>query len=201
MSYHRAGFSSAVVKSAIWSCPISMFPRALPHRLGCEEHVLCDLSTTNGTFLNDERIQRKSLNCGDCIRIGTHIMRFLSSDHIEAHQIAAEIPFEVSGLSVPITISVGVASAGGEQTFNAPESGPPVRSMTPEAIIRAADVALYRAKSQGRNSRCCRDSKRFRGTSAQVSLRPGLLEVLVKTEIQRHLKSLRGIPSCGMFDR
>ena len=48
-----------------------------------EGHVLIDLSSTNGTFLNDNRIGEKPIQCGDYIRVGTHIMKFLSSDHVE----------------------------------------------------------------------------------------------------------------------
>ena len=47
------------------------------------EYVLIDLHATNGTFLNDERINQKTIKSGDYIRVGKHIMKFLSSDHIE----------------------------------------------------------------------------------------------------------------------
>ena len=46
-------------------------------------HV-CDMGSTNGTYVNDEPIREHRLEPGDLIRIGTHIIKFLSSDHIEA---------------------------------------------------------------------------------------------------------------------
>ena len=44
---------------------------------------------------------------------------------------------ESAGL-VSVTVSIGVASAGGEKSF-------------PDAVLQAADKALYRAKGNGRN--------------------------------------------------
>lgn len=46
--------------------------------------VINDLGSTNGTFVNDEAIQERLLVAGDFVRIGAHIMKFLSSDHIES---------------------------------------------------------------------------------------------------------------------
>src|SRR5690606_7130003 len=43
-----------------------------------------DLGSTNGTFVNDEAIQERLLVAGDFVRIGAHIMKFLSSNHIES---------------------------------------------------------------------------------------------------------------------
>lgn len=49
-------------------------------------YLLTDLGSTNGTFLNDERVGEKhlTLKAGDTIRIGTHVYKYLTSDHIEA---------------------------------------------------------------------------------------------------------------------
>ena len=46
-------------------------------------------------------------------------------------------PFSVSGSQLRVTASFGVATAGGETS--------------PQALLRAADLALYRAKNDGRN--------------------------------------------------
>ena len=50
------------------------------------EYLLIDLCSTNGTFLDDKRLGDKHhvLQAGDTIRIGTHVYKFLTSDHIEA---------------------------------------------------------------------------------------------------------------------
>lgn len=45
--------------------------------------MLVDLASTNGTFVNDIRVERRLLEADDLIRIGSHILKFLSSDHIE----------------------------------------------------------------------------------------------------------------------
>ncbi|MGL4462964.1 MAG: diguanylate cyclase [Planctomycetia bacterium] len=45
---------------------------------------ISDLGSTNGTFINETKIDQRLLTPGDLIRIGSHIIKFLSSDHIEA---------------------------------------------------------------------------------------------------------------------
>lgn len=49
-----------------------------------EGYLLKDLQTTNGTFINEDRIESQALRAGDTIRIGNQILKFLSADHIEA---------------------------------------------------------------------------------------------------------------------
>jgi len=48
-----------------------------------EGHFLFDLGSTNGTFVNEKRIDQTALGAGDRIRIGNHILKYLSSDSIE----------------------------------------------------------------------------------------------------------------------
>lgn len=57
------------------------------------EYVLEDLGSTNGTFVNDERITRKQLTAGDMIRVGDHIFKFLAGGHVELmfHKETAKI--------------------------------------------------------------------------------------------------------------
>ncbi len=49
-------------------------------------YLLIDLCSTNGTFVNDARLKKQhhSLTAGDTVRIGTHVFKYLTSDHIEA---------------------------------------------------------------------------------------------------------------------
>jgi two-component system cell cycle response regulator len=49
-----------------------------------EGFVIVDQSSTNGTYVNDCRIERHVLKAGDRFRIGGHIFKFLADDHIEA---------------------------------------------------------------------------------------------------------------------
>lgn len=46
--------------------------------------LIADMGSTNGTFVNDEKISKHQLRTADFIRIGSHILKFLSSGHIEA---------------------------------------------------------------------------------------------------------------------
>lgn len=47
-------------------------------------YMISDLGSTNGTFVNDERVDKRLLANGDFLRIGSHIFKFLSGDHFEA---------------------------------------------------------------------------------------------------------------------
>ena len=42
--------------------------------------VVVDLASTNGTYVNDEPINERTLATGDLIRIGSHIFKYLSND-------------------------------------------------------------------------------------------------------------------------
>lgn len=64
-------------------------------------YYLRDCSSLNGTFLNDRRISDvQRLIPGDAIRMGNHIFKFLSADHIEAqyHEAVYEM-MTVDGLT------------------------------------------------------------------------------------------------------
>ncbi|HZS37609.1 MAG TPA: GGDEF domain-containing protein [Polyangia bacterium] len=43
-----------------------------------------DLGSTNGSWVNDERIARRELHDGDMLRFGSAILKFLSGDNVEA---------------------------------------------------------------------------------------------------------------------
>src|SRR5215204_3106914 len=47
------------------------------------EYVLTDLSSRNGTFLNGQKIRQETLQHGDKIAIGEHILRFEFLDEID----------------------------------------------------------------------------------------------------------------------
>jgi diguanylate cyclase (GGDEF)-like protein len=49
-----------------------------------EGYLLTDLASRNGTYLNDQRIDARMLQNGDRIRLGNQILKFLSTDRIEA---------------------------------------------------------------------------------------------------------------------
>jgi diguanylate cyclase (GGDEF)-like protein len=47
-------------------------------------YTIHDLGSTNGTYVNDEKVASAPLAAGDRIHIGNHILKFLSSSDIEA---------------------------------------------------------------------------------------------------------------------
>ena len=82
---------------------------------------------------------------------GEEIGFILPETALEAAAKAAErirgtvehYPFEIGGgTSIPITVSIGVAAF-------------PAQAATAEALVAAADQALYAAKENGRNRACC----------------------------------------------
>src|SRR5262245_23956090 len=48
-------------------------------------HLIEDLGSTNGTFVNDQPVQRGALRDGDQIKIGRSILKFMAGDNIEAN--------------------------------------------------------------------------------------------------------------------
>ncbi|MFO0663634.1 MAG: GGDEF domain-containing protein [Polyangiaceae bacterium] len=48
-----------------------------------EGHVVSDLGSTNGTFVNDDRVETKSLKDGDQLRVGRVIFKYMTGDQIE----------------------------------------------------------------------------------------------------------------------
>ena len=70
------------------ACDVDLADTAVSRRHAClepdgTEFVLLDMASTNGTFVNDERIHRHRLAAGDFVRIGSHILKYLASDSIE----------------------------------------------------------------------------------------------------------------------
>jgi len=50
-----------------------------------QSHVIEDLGSTNGTFVNDERVTRRQLRSGDQIKLGRSILKYMAGDNIEAN--------------------------------------------------------------------------------------------------------------------
>lgn len=46
--------------------------------------LLADLGSTNGTYVNDEPVQERTLAHGDLLKVGRTILKYLSTDNIEA---------------------------------------------------------------------------------------------------------------------
>jgi diguanylate cyclase (GGDEF)-like protein len=52
---------------------------------GAGGYSICDLGSTNGTFVNDTAVKERVLNDGDQIHIGRSILKFMTGENIEAH--------------------------------------------------------------------------------------------------------------------
>ena len=50
-----------------------------------ERHVIEDLGSTNGTFVNERKLERSVLNDGDQVKVGRSILKYMSGDNIEAN--------------------------------------------------------------------------------------------------------------------
>jgi diguanylate cyclase (GGDEF)-like protein len=50
-----------------------------------QRHVIEDLGSTNGTFVNDVNLKRSALSDGDQIKVGRSILKYMSGDNIEAN--------------------------------------------------------------------------------------------------------------------
>lgn len=63
--------------------------------------ILCkDLGSTNGTFINDEKITTRKLEDGDLIRIGNTILKFLREGNIEnVHHVKMYESSSIDGLT------------------------------------------------------------------------------------------------------
>jgi diguanylate cyclase (GGDEF)-like protein len=52
---------------------------------GAGGYSICDLGSTNGTFVNDTVVKERGLQDGDQIQIGRSILKFMTGENIEAH--------------------------------------------------------------------------------------------------------------------
>ena len=52
--------------------------------LETDQRVICDLQSTNGTYVNDVPVERQTLRSGDLIRVGDVIFKYLAGRNIES---------------------------------------------------------------------------------------------------------------------
>jgi len=71
-----------------YDCDIHLEDDSASRRHAAIQHdndgfLLVDLNSTNGTYVNNEVVKQHRLLAGDRIRIGSHVLKYLSADHIE----------------------------------------------------------------------------------------------------------------------
>jgi pSer/pThr/pTyr-binding forkhead associated (FHA) protein len=66
--------------------------KADPYLDGQMVATLVDFNSTNGVFVNGERVKQQKLNSGDVIRIGQHELHFDQQNNFDATQTAVVLP-------------------------------------------------------------------------------------------------------------
>jgi diguanylate cyclase (GGDEF)-like protein/PAS domain S-box-containing protein len=126
-----------------------------------------------------ERLQRLTRSGDLLARLGGDefgILAFNRNDTNEVHQFAESLrtaierPFRIAGQDVFITASIGVSSFPSDgQNF--------------DALLRAADAAVYRAKQLGRNSVSRYSPEMNAATTERFTLQNGLAHALSRQEL------------------
>jgi diguanylate cyclase (GGDEF)-like protein/PAS domain S-box-containing protein len=96
-------------------------------------------------------------------------------------------PHEISGNRVSIGTSIGIAMA--------PKDG-----SDPDELIKKADLALYRAKSQGRNGYCFFDLQITKDADARRQMENDLRRALARNELELHYQPIIDVKTrkpCG----
>jgi diguanylate cyclase (GGDEF)-like protein len=102
-------------------------------------------------------------------------------------QAAADRPIEVDGVPLTVTVSVGIA------IVNDP-------TVAPDAIIREADAAMYRAKDQGRSRFELFDEDSRRRANERIELEASIRQALERDELRVHYQPhviLHGMEEAG----
>ena len=86
-----------------------------------EEFVLSDLGSSNGTFVNNQRVERRELASGDQVQIGRTIMLFTGPSEAPSSSLGAKIDiFSAGSQSDPSRIVHTVSQQEGSRFFSAP---------------------------------------------------------------------------------
>ena len=86
-------------------------------------------------------------------------------------------PYDIDGNAVSIGTSIGIAMASAE-------------SVDPDTLMKQADLALYRAKSEGRNGYCFFDAQMTADADARRQLEYDLRDAISRGEIDVHYQPI-----------
>jgi diguanylate cyclase (GGDEF)-like protein len=95
-------------------------------------------------------------------------------------------PYDVNGNAVSIGTSIGIAMASAE-------------SVDPDTLMKQADLALYRAKSDGRNGYCFFDAQMTADAEARRQLECDLREAISRGEIDVHYQPILHVKTRKLF--
>jgi diguanylate cyclase (GGDEF)-like protein len=152
-------FFSDRLESAIADVQRALLPGAAVFYIDLDHFK--DVNDTLGHPVGDELIRNVTLRLSDMMRGDDLVARLggdefavitaAASDHAALHEIASRMiatlcaPYSVSGHTIVIGASIGIAVID-QRTGGSAD------------IMRYADMALYRAKNEGRNRACIYDS-------------------------------------------
>jgi diguanylate cyclase (GGDEF)-like protein len=95
-------------------------------------------------------------------------------------------PYEINGNTVSIGTSIGVALASAE-------------SIDPDTLMKQADLALYRSKSDGRNGYCFFDERMTVDADARRQLESDLRDAVSRNEIDVHYQPILHVKTRKLF--
>jgi diguanylate cyclase (GGDEF)-like protein/PAS domain S-box-containing protein len=142
-----------------------------------------------GHAAGDDLLRQVGQRLNGCLREGDTIARFGGDEFTvllseltglqEATTIAEGIirsltaPFELLGREAFISVSIGIAQEDGEQ-------------VSPEGLLRNADVALYRAKSAGKACYVVFDERMSASAAQRLDLESYLHQAVERGELELH---------------
>ncbi len=111
----------------------------------------------------------------------------LSEAEIVAAKLVAALsaPLRVSDHDIPLSASIGVCAAFGDD-------------LDAESLLRSVDVAMYQAKSQGRNRFQVYTAAMARATEELQKRRVGLLQALAGDEFEVHYQPMVDFRTCEL---
>jgi diguanylate cyclase (GGDEF)-like protein len=140
-----------------------------------------------GHMIGDSLLRKVAERLGECAGQGDTVARLGGDEFVvlqenvstptEAATLANHIlhavsaPYDVNGNSIVVGTSVGIAMA--------PRDGADM-----DALLNHADLALYRAKDQGRNCFCFYDAEMGRAALARGTLEMELREAIAREEFE-----------------
>jgi len=140
---------------------------------------------------------RRALRETDLVaRIGGDEFAIIQTDEADQRGAATELakrviallsaPYEINGTEVNVGTSIGIAMAAGGDVDS-------------DVLMKQADLALYRTKSEGRNGYCFYDSSMTADADARRQLEADLRDAISADEIEIHYQPILHVKTRKLF--